>query len=107
LYILQLSTSGWAAIASDRLPFESGVGYVASGFIKTVSAHSKAFIKVEYFDPSNNWLGQTFSYGLSGTHDWTWVHVVADNPPADTTQIRVVIGLNGADTGTAYKKGSK
>lgn len=99
------NTTGWAIVASKPVPFESGATYVASGFIKTENVKTKAIIKAEYLNASGNSIGQTYAYGLRGTHDWTRVHVVTGTPPIGTASIRVAVGLNDADTGTAYFDG--
>ena len=95
-------SSGYATIASDKVNIDSSQQYVASAFVKTENASSKAFIKVEYYDSSNNYLDQDFSYGITGTQDWTRLHLVADDIPTDATQIVVKVGLNAADSGTGY-----
>ncbi|WLR51865.1 DNRLRE domain-containing protein [Bacillus tianshenii] len=103
---LRISNStGYANATSEKVSFDAGETYVASTFVKTVSADSKAFIKVDYYDASGGWLGQKFSYGISGTNDWTRLHLVADNAPANTDQIQVSVGVNAAETGEAYFDG--
>jgi RHS repeat-associated protein len=95
--------TGWAVVSSKKQPY-NGSTYVGSGYVKTSAAAASALIKVEYFDSQGGWLGQKSSYGLAGTHDWTRLHVVADNAPAETDTIRVSVGLN-AGSGTAYFDG--
>jgi RHS repeat-associated protein len=95
--------TGWAIVSSDKQPYDGGT-YVASGYVKTSATSAQALIKVEYFDAQGNWLNQKVSYELAGTHDWTRLHVVADNAPTGTKSIRVSVGLN-AGSGTAYFDG--
>ncbi len=95
-------STGYANISSDKVAVNSNQTYVASAFVKTENASSKAFIKVEYYDSANNYVGQNFSYGVTGTHEWTRLHLVADEIPTEATHIRVEVGLNAADTGKAY-----
>ena len=92
--------TGWAIISSEKQSYDGGT-YVASGYVKTSATAAGALIKVEYFDAQGNWLDQKVSYGLAGTHDWTRLHVVADNAPTGTNTVRVSVGLN-AGSGTAY-----
>ncbi|WP_243292303.1 DNRLRE domain-containing protein [Bacillus sp. FJAT-47783] len=95
--------TGWAVITSDKQPYD-GTNYVGSGYVKTSEATNQAYIKVDYYDDQDNWLGQESSYGLKGTHDWTRLHVVADNAPTGTKFIRLTVGMD-AGSGTAYFDG--
>lgn len=98
------SPTGWTLTSSPLIPYESGEKYIVSGYIKTEGTTNTAIIKVEFFDSNNAWIGQQYSFGLKGTHDWTRVQKVVNNVPTETTKIRVSVGLN-AGSGTAYFDG--
>ncbi|KAA0547399.1 RHS repeat protein [Bacillus sp. BGMRC 2118] len=92
--------TGWA-IVYQLINYVEQDSYVFSGYVKTVDTKGKAYLKIEFFDSSNVWLGQRNSYGLTGTHDWTRLQTVISNVPAGTVTIRVSAALD-AGTGTAY-----
>ncbi|MGE7595636.1 DNRLRE domain-containing protein [Peribacillus frigoritolerans] len=96
--------TSWAVIRSDKFDYTAGEKYIASAYLKTSNTVGNALLKIEFFDDQNNWLGQEFSSGLKGTHDWTRLQTVIDNVPANTKKISVAVGLN-AGTGTAYFEG--
>ena len=96
--------TGWATIGSDKLSYTAGDKYIVSGYVKTMNTTNTAVVKLEFYDSLNNWLGQQTAYQLQGTHDWTRVQAVVDSVPTNTTQIKVLVGLN-AGTGTAYFDG--
>lgn len=96
--------TSWAVIRSDKFDYTSGEKYIASAYLKTSSTVGNALLKIEFFDDQNNWLGQEFSSGLKGTHDWTRLQTVIDKVPANTKKISVAVGLN-AGSGTAYFDG--
>lgn len=93
--------TGWAIIHQIIKNFSVQDNYVLSGYVKTLGTTGKAYLKVEYFDASNIWLGQRSSYGLTGTHDWTRLQTVITNIPAGTVTIRVSAAMD-AGQGTAY-----
>ncbi|WP_240468623.1 hypothetical protein [Gracilibacillus sp. YIM 98692] len=97
-------TTGWATVASKKVSYDRST-HVASAYVKTSAADSKSFIKVEYYDSQGSFLDQKFSYGITGTHDWTRLHLVADNAPTGTAEILVKVGVNAADTGSTYFDG--
>ncbi|GAE48103.1 DNRLRE domain-containing protein [Mesobacillus boroniphilus] len=96
--------TSWAVIRSDKFDYTSGEKYIASAYVKTSSTVGSALLKIEFFDDQNNWLGQEFSSGLKGTHDWTRLQSVIDTVPANTKKITVAVGLNPG-SGTAYFDG--
>lgn len=96
--------TSWAIIRSDKFDYTAGEKYIASAYVKTSSTVGSALLKIEFFDDQNNWLGQEFSSGLKGTHDWTRLQSVIDTVPANTKKITVAVGLN-AGSGTAYFDG--
>ncbi|MGJ3195876.1 DNRLRE domain-containing protein [Peribacillus frigoritolerans] len=96
--------TSWAVVRSDKFDYIPGEKYIASAYLKTSSTVGNALLKIEFFDDQNNWLGQEFSSGLKGTHDWTRLQTVIDNVPANTQKISVAVGLN-AGSGTAYFEG--
>ncbi|WP_260472071.1 DNRLRE domain-containing protein [Bacillus canaveralius] len=94
----------WAIVRSDKFEYKAGETYIASSYVKTNSIVGSALLKIEFFDDQNNWLGQSSSPQLKGTHDWTRLQAVIDTAPANTTKISVSAGLNPG-TGTAYFDG--
>lgn len=92
--------TGWA-IVYQTINFSVQDTYVFSGYVKTTATTGKAYLKVEYFNASNTWLGQRNSYGLTGTHDWTRLQTVISDIPAGTVKIRLSAALD-AGQGTAY-----
>ncbi|WHX59892.1 DNRLRE domain-containing protein [Peribacillus frigoritolerans] len=96
--------TSWAVVRSDKFDYTTGEKYIASAYLKTSSTVGNALLKIEFFDDQNNWLGQEFSSGLKGTHDWTRLQTVIDNVPANTKKISVAVGLN-AGSGTANFEG--
>ncbi|MFB5197421.1 hypothetical protein ACE198_21360 [Neobacillus sp. KR4-4] len=92
--------TGWA-IVYQTFNFTAQETYVFSGYVKTAATTGKAYLKVEFFDASNAWLGQRSSYGLTGTHDWTRLQTIILNIPTGTATIRVSATLD-AGQGTAY-----
>lgn len=96
--------TSWAVVRSDKIDYTAGEKYIASSYIKTSNTVGLALLKIEFFDDQNNWLGQEFSSGLKGTHDWTRLQTVIDNVPTNTKKISVAVGLN-AGSGTAYFDG--
>jgi len=93
--------TGWAIVHQLITTFSVQDTYVFSGYVKTEAATGRAYLKVEYFDASNVWLGQRNSYGLTGTHDWTRLQTVITNIPAGTVTIRVSAAMDTGQ-GTAY-----
>jgi len=94
--------TGWAVVHTDTMiPYVSGQKYIVSGYVKTTGITNTAIVKLEFFDSSNGWLGQQVAYQLKGTHDWTRIQAVVDSVPANTSKVRVAVGLN-AGSGTAY-----
>lgn len=96
--------TGWAIVYSDKVNHTTGTNYVVSGYVKTANTTGTAIIKLEFFDSSDNWIGQQSGYALKGIHDWTRIHAVIDDVPSGTAKIRAAVGLN-AGTGTVYFDG--
>ncbi|MCM3068244.1 DNRLRE domain-containing protein [Priestia flexa] len=96
--------SGWAVISGEKMAYSPGQEYIVSGYMKTENATGAAIIKIEFFDADNVWLGQKISYGLKGTHDWTRVQAHVKDVPANTSLLRVSVGMN-AGSGKAYFDG--
>ncbi len=92
--------TGWAVITSDMISYDTSSQYVVSGFIKTDNTTNNAYIKLDFYNDVNTWLGQKTAYKLKGTHDWTRVQEVIDTVPSGTTKIRTSVGMD-AGTGTA------
>ncbi|MBL0385943.1 DNRLRE domain-containing protein [Tumebacillus sp. ITR2] len=93
--------TGWATVNTDvTIPYTAGDKYVVSGYIKTANTTSSAIIKMEFLNASDSWLGQQISNKIVGTQDWTRIQAVLDTVPANTTKIRVAVGMDPG-TGTA------
>lgn len=92
--------TGWAIVSSDLFPYTTGEKYILSGYVKTTDTTNTSVVKLEFFDSSNNWLGEKPAYQLKGTHDWTRIQVVVDNAPTGTAKVKVSAGLN-AGSGTS------
>lgn len=54
--------TGWAVITSDMISYESTNKYVVSGFVKTDNITSAAYIKLDFYDAQDAWLGNQISY---------------------------------------------
>ncbi|HVI40194.1 MAG TPA: hypothetical protein VM577_06005, partial [Anaerovoracaceae bacterium] len=96
--------TGWAVVSSDYISATTDDKFIVSGYIKTTDATGYALIKVDFYSAPDQWIDQTVSYGLKGTHDWTRVQAVIESIPAGTTLIRVSAGMDPG-TGTAYFDG--
>ncbi|MFS1519569.1 DNRLRE domain-containing protein [Bacillus sp. SCS-151] len=86
------SPEGWAVLYSEMMPYEENENYIASGYVKTEALTGTAILKIDYYTSTGTWLDQTYSYALTGSHDWTRVQTVIDNAPVNTSQIRVTVG---------------
>ncbi|WP_240903755.1 DNRLRE domain-containing protein [Chengkuizengella sediminis] len=96
--------TGWTVVQSEESSYNPNENYVVSGYIKTENITNEAKIKIDFYNSQNAWLGQTFSYGLKGTHDWTRMQAVIDDVPANTAYIRAGLDF-GPGTGKAYFDG--
>jgi len=96
--------TGWAVISSDMISYDANSNYVISSYIKTANTTNNAYLKLDFYNDVNTWLGQKTAYKLKGTHDWTRIQEVIDNVPAGTTKIQASVGMD-AGTGTAYFDG--
>lgn len=96
--------TGWAVESSDMTPCTITDKYVVSAYVKTANTTGTSYVKADFYNVNNIWLGQSASKTIKGTNEWTRLQVVVDTIPANTTQIRATVGMN-TGTGTAYFDG--
>jgi RHS repeat-associated protein len=96
--------TGWAVESADSTSCTTTDKFVVSAYVKTANTTGTAYVKADFYDNNNNWLGQSASNCIKGTNDWTRLQAVVNTIPANTTKIRATVGMN-AGTGTAYFDG--
>ncbi|MGA9172853.1 MAG: hypothetical protein WBZ33_02580, partial [Thermoactinomyces sp.] len=102
-------STGSAAIASDKIPYDPNKTYVLSGYIKTSGATGRGAIYAFGFNSQTGAYTSIAGAGITGTQGATRIHLSLD-PGAlqgyDQLQIRgYVTGINGHYAGTYWFDG--
>ncbi|MBH8608578.1 hypothetical protein I8U17_13260, partial [Thermoactinomyces sp. CICC 10521] len=102
-------STGAAAIASDKIPYDPNKTYVLSGYIKTSGATGRGAIYAFGFNSQTGEYTYIAGAGITGTQGTTRIHLSLD-PGAlqgyDQLQIRgYVTGINGHYAGTYWFDG--
>lgn len=83
----------------QTLSVNSNLNYTSYAWIKTESVEKGAFIRLEYWDSSNNYLGEEKSTEIKGTNDWIFV-TFNSKPPSQASKVNFILELQG--NGTAW-----